>query len=154
MNGSSSFNMHSRVQVIYSSLFLLLNFVKTMTVWPQSVTNLYNLDYGAAMQLHELFEATRIQFGEFNQFYFLIFTKCRKSSESTIRPSCNYFECHNVTQYCPVANIIIMHTYRLTYIGLWQSVRARGLRTFFMFWLLPENGSTVRPTKKETHKSS
>ena len=64
-----------------------------------------------AMQLHELFEATRIQFGEFNKFYFLIFTKCRKSSESTIRPSCNYFECHNVTQYCPVANIIIMYVY-------------------------------------------
>ena len=63
-------------------------------------------------------------FGEFNNF-FLIFRKCRKSSENTIGPSCNCFELHSVMQYCPVANYLYVH-------NLWQSVRG-GLRTFLCF---------------------
>ena len=54
-------------------------------------------------------------FGEFNNF-FLIFRKCGKSSENTIRPSCNCLEWHTVMQYCPMANYHYVH-------NLWQSVQ-------------------------------
>ena len=59
-------------------------------------------------------------FSEFDNFFPLIFRKCRKSSENTIRPSCNCFEWHIVMQYCPVVN------YHYVHVGLhnlWQSVR-------------------------------
>ena len=43
-------------------------------------------------------------FGEFKKKKKLIFRKCRKSSDNTIRSSYNCFEWHIVMQYCPVAN--------------------------------------------------
>ena len=56
-------------------------------------------------------------FGEFgNFFFFLIFRKCRKSSENTIRPSCKCLEWHIVMQYCPMVNYYDVH-------NQWQSVR-------------------------------
>ena len=55
-------------------------------------------------------------FGEFDLFFFLIFRKCRKSSENTIRPSSHCFEWHIVMQYCPMANYHYVH-------NLWWSVR-------------------------------
>ena len=63
-------------------------------------------------------------FGELKK-KILIFRKCRKSSENTIRPSCNRVEWHIVMQYCTMANYHYIH-------NLWQSVRGV-LRTFLCF---------------------
>ena len=65
--------------------------------------------------LHEL--KPQDSFGEFEGKKILIFRKCRKSSENTIRPSCNCFECHTVMQYCPMANYHYIHVH-----NPWQSV--------------------------------
>ena len=82
---------------------------------------------GGAFYLSPKFSALKPQdsFGEFDSFFFLIFRKCRKSSENTIRPSCNCFEWHIVMQYCTVANYQYVH-------NLWQSVR--GTPIFFFSW--------------------
>ena len=63
--------------------------------------------------------------------FFLIFRKCRKSSEITIRPSCNCFEWHIVMQYCPVANYHYVHNL---------------CHGKVMFWLFPENGGISERT--------
>ena len=76
--------------------------------------------YGTA-SLHAMFSYVNISlkpqdsFGKFDTF-FLIFRKCRKSSENTIRPTCNCLELHIVMQFCPIANYHYVH-------NLWQSVR-------------------------------
>ena len=49
--------------------------------------------------------------------FFLIFRKCRKSSENTIRPSCNCFEWHTAMQYCPMANYHMYITYGKVFEG-------------------------------------
>ena len=67
---------------------------------------------------------------EIQEFFFLIFRKCRKSSENTIRSSCNCFEWHIVMQYCPVANYHYVH-------NLWESVRGPDSEHFYVlviFW--------------------
>ena len=59
----------------------------------------------------------------------LIFRKCRKSSENTIKSSCNCFEWHIVMQYCPVTNYHNVH-------NLWQSVRGEfeNFCVWVIFW--------------------
>ena len=69
-----------------------------------------------------------------SQNFLLIFRKCRKSSENTIRSSFNCFEWHIVMQYCPVANYHCVHI--ITYGKVF-----RGTPNIFMFWLFSENGS-------------
>ena len=73
------------------------------------------------------------------QVFFLIFRKCRKSSENTIRPSCNCFEIHIVMQYCP-GKIIIM------YIIITYGKEFGGTPNIFMFWIFPENGNISERT--------
>ena len=74
-------------------------------------------------------------FGEFNSIFFLIFRKCRKSSENTIRPSCNCFEWHILLQYCPVAN------YHYTCMYITYGKVFGGTPNILMFWIFPDNGS-------------
>ena len=69
--------------------------------------------------------------------FFLIFRKCRKSSENTIRPSCNCLEWHIVMAICPKANCHYVH-------NLWQSLRRDS--EHFRFWLFPEYGSISERT--------
>ena len=64
-------------------------------------------------------------YGEIEEKKFLIFRQCRKSSESTIRPSCNCLEWHIVMQYCPMVNYHYVYTYMAKCSGR--------LRTFIYF---------------------
>ena len=64
-------------------------------------------------------------FGEFEEKKFLIFRNCRKSSENTIRPSCNCLDWHILMQYCPMANYHYVH-------NLWQSVRGDSKHSYVL----------------------
>ena len=75
---------------------------------------------------------------------FLDLQKGRKSSENTIRPSCNCLEWQcNIAQW----QIIIMYiTYHGQVFGETPNI--------FMFWLFPENGSISERTVKHGINSS
>ena len=75
--------------------------------------------------------------GDFDNKKFLIFRKCMKSSENTIRPSCNCFEIHIVMQYCPRQIIIMYITYGKVF---------GGTPNILMFWIFPENRSISERT--------
>ena len=79
-------------------------------------------------------------FGECNTFFFT-FKMCSKSSESTIRPSCNCFESHIIMQYCPVVNYHYVHNLSQSFYG--GGGGGGGAPIICMFWLFPENGSIL-----------
>ena len=104
--------MHLNRSLISKPLFSISNFPWGVL----SSFHLGGLEMCSCIQLYYIsFLSHKIVLVNWTNF-FLIFRKCRKSSENTIRPSCNCFEWHIVMQYCPVANYHYVH-------NPWQNVR-------------------------------
>ena len=90
---SSCETMHIAALDIYAHVHVCssLNLKRS---WIQTVHQLITLCVW--LVVHYSYLKPQDSFGESTFFFFLIFRKCRKSSENNIKPSCNCFEYCNV----------------------------------------------------------